>query len=90
MIRTFTSDGAWRNDQMPPYGYRSRSTVAYLGVNYPIEDGLPPNFTDVPSAEELFKMLKRSAPDGVWHLRATVTGFTVDPNVARNRMCCSE
>lgn len=29
----------FRTDLMPPHGYRRSSTVAYMGVNYPIRDG---------------------------------------------------
>jgi hypothetical protein len=72
-----------RSDMMPPYGYRSRAAVAYLGVNYVIPSGFPPVWTDVPSQEVLFKMLRPSAPDGVWHLKANVSGFIVDAEVTQ-------
>jgi hypothetical protein len=70
-----------RSDQMPPYGYRRRAIVGYMGVNYPVEDGFAPEFTGIPTEIELFSMLKPSAPIGQWCVRAHLSGFTVDSEV---------
>ena len=70
-----------RTDQMPPYGYRSRATVAYLGVNYPVQEGLPPSWTEVPKHSELLKMLRPSIMPGLWRIKAAISPFSVDSEV---------
>ena len=72
-----------RSDMMPPYGYRRRATVAYMGVNYPVQDGLAPEWTHVPGQTQLLDMLQPSILSGFWRLKMNVTGFTVDPDVAQ-------
>jgi hypothetical protein len=72
---------ALRTDHMAPVGYRWRTTVAYMGVNYPI-DVLHPSWVEIPPAEELEGMMQPRAPAGQWRIEAKVSGFTVDSGVA--------
>ena len=72
-----------RSDMMPPFGYRRRATVAYLGVNYPVQDFLRPGWENVPSQSQLLTMLKPWAPFGTWHLKANISSFMVDGEVAQ-------
>jgi hypothetical protein len=74
---------ALRSDMMPPYGYRRRATVAYMGVNYPSGTPQPPDWTEIPPQSELFKLMQPSAPPGDWKLKVKISAFTVDPNVAQ-------
>jgi hypothetical protein len=74
---------ALRSDTMPPYGYRCRATVAYMGVNYPSGTPQPPDWTEIPSQPELFKLMQPSAPPGDWKLIVKTSGFTVDQNVGQ-------
>ncbi len=69
-----------RMEQKPiPNNTRQGTTVAYMGVNYPIEDLFRPGWEEVPSEDELYGMLKPKAPEGAWNLKARISGFTVDP-----------
>jgi hypothetical protein len=72
-----------RTDQMAPYGYRSRATVAYLGVNFPVQQGLAPSWTEVPSNSDLLRMLKPSIITGLWKIKAGISSFQVDSEVTR-------
>jgi hypothetical protein len=72
-----------RNDLMPPLGYRRRAVVAYMGVNYPIRDGIRPSFTEIPPEDWLKEHMIDSAPAGTWELKADVSGFTVDEGVMK-------
>lgn len=74
----------FRTDQMPPLGYRSRKTVVYMGVNYPIADNIRPSFVEVPPEEWLRENMKPSAPDGDWELKAGMSSFIVDSGVMQD------
>ncbi len=71
----------FRMDKLASIGYRRWTTVGYFGVNYPIEDNVRPGWEEVPGEAELLKMLKPSAPSGKWSVKASIGGFTVDPDV---------
>lgn len=70
-----------RMDMMPPYGYRRRTIVAHLGVNFPIGDDSRPTFTEIPPEDWLIDNMRPSAPDGQWELKADLSSFTVDDGV---------
>lgn len=73
-----------RTDHEPPAGYGRRNTVAYMGVNYPIEDYVRPSWVQIPSADELLGMMQPHAPSGEWTLYARISPFVIDPEVSRD------
>jgi len=68
-----------RTDHLPVIGFRRRTIVAYMGANYPIEDYTRPSWVNIPSEEELLRLVNSYAPKGEWNVRARFSGFTVDP-----------
>ncbi len=74
----------FRTDHIPPYGYRRWTNVAYLGVNYPIQDYFRPGWENVPPAAELDDLMKEECPLGQWTVCANISGFIVDPNVQQD------
>ncbi len=73
-----------RTDHLSPYGYQRWNTVAYMGVNYPIEEYVRPSWVEIPPENELLDMVKPGAPDGQWSVKAAIGQFTVDPGVAQD------
>ena len=70
-----------RRDQIESIGYHSRGCLAYFGVNFPLSDSPRPAYLEIPSQQDLFKQLKKSAPSGEWKFIADFSGFTVDEGV---------
>jgi hypothetical protein len=71
-----------RSDYMSSVGYRYRACVGYMGVNYPLHDP-PPEWTEVPSEDEMKRLLQSSICGGVWHFKARISSFVVDPEVTQ-------
>jgi hypothetical protein len=75
-----------RTDHESGIGQKRRNIVAYMGVNYPIEDNVRPSWVEVPTDAELLGMMQPHAPSGEWTLRARISPFIIDPDTRESRI----
>jgi hypothetical protein len=72
-----------RTEQLTNPGTHYRICLGRFGVNYPVQDGIRPGWSDIPVQEQLKRLLKPGAPSGNFSINAKFSSFTVDPEVSQ-------